>query len=212
MYLVREDEHVVAEATLGHAFKFAARKHAADRVMGIAKHEELRPLANGPVKEVPVDLVASVGSEGERRFLAFKPVPRRCAEDRAVTRNLDKYAVARVPERLERNIERRDYARQEEYRVRFHVPIVTTLQAVTDDIEPFWLLAAITEEPVLHALTQGANDRLRRPQVHVRDEHRQHIRWVVVPLVVLGARAVVNGIEVVHGDSSSLPASMACAR
>jgi len=179
MDLVRYDDDVVRQATLGHGQQFLPLEHAPHRVMRVAEKEEARRRGDGGTHAVHVRHVAPVGAASEGHLLPLEAgVPGR-GEERPVDGRLHQGAVSRLAKGMAGHVQAGHHAGDEDQILRLDAPAIQARQPLDEDRAQFARLARVAEYAMLDALPQGLNHRLRRAKVHVRHPHRQNIAAAV---------------------------------
>ena len=118
-------------------------------------------------------------------------------EDRRIGRRLHHDAVARRQEGLERHVEARLDARQEDEGIGRHRPAISLAKVPDERLTQRVLRNAIAEHRMVEPLADRRHDLVRHGKVHVRDPERQHVGWVAAPFRAARAVPIERAVEVV---------------
>ncbi|MNZ67543.1 hypothetical protein D3C78_857970 [compost metagenome] len=193
--LVGNDPGIMLEANVGNGLQLCAGEGFAQRVMRIAQQQcatALQRLAQGIQRRA----VGAIGLRFEIQFdLVQAPMSGGVAQ-RRVVRHLHNDVLWRLHQGLQRHVEARLDARQENQLLGLDTPGVFVPEVGHDSLAQVILGHAVTDHRVFQSFLQGLDDHRRRGEIHVGDPHRQHVRRVAAPLGTAGIVAVEHLIKI----------------
>ena len=194
---VRDDGQVVPEAQLGHRGQLLPGEDAADRVVRVAEGERAGAVGDRRGHLLRVQRVATVGLAGQRHRLEHLSGAPRRVDDGPVDRRLHQRPISRLRCGAGGYVQSDDKARHEDDRLGRHRPGIALLQARDEHLAQFRRLTVVAENPMLDALVERADHRLRRGEVHVGDPERKDVGAKGPPFFAVGVPAVDDTVEVV---------------